>query len=1426
MGVHDVSPDNSLTFPDIQQAAVAQPLEPEPEDEDELELWPSDRGHHQSAPSSSQVDISGPSKVGISGAPVVGIGGPPSVGIGIGGPLPPSENLLAMLPSRDDFEDESGLFLQGEISSGSSDSRRQRNVAPPLSPADANDLSGTGATLDSECPGKEPNPNDPEAKFLRSRSRSLGRLRLLMPLRRYAKLINRYPVRVLATYIVVLILVIVIGWRPMALETDFSAFVRADGEGLRKRDAFTLALGEQKEPGERRLQSSVGGAEPDSGPILGREPGPRRLAIKRQRFTNWLKRELTIMYKPKNGNALDERVLREIRDFEVKLRNLRGWQHFCKERAFWADWVWLCDPGESILPFAWPSRGKPNASLASSSSHLFELKFDTLGRDLLPFPAMFKYMLNSYKKGKGDPTRDPSRFFPKEFDATEYLNAKGKGVNPGAVKTRFTFFVGFAEKGWTLAQTKAELAATDSELETFIHQEVYGRLLDFPGVHSEIYYLGHYIDDHEVSLTLFNDIYFSIGSILFVTLYMWIHMKSVVISLACFCIVFGSVPVAYVLCPAERTTLASFSSVFLITVIDIDVIFVFVGFWVQSKHLKRMEERIVWMMAHAGKSCLATSVTTSVSFFANLASSLQPLREFGLFMGLCVMSVYVLAIFMLPPIMVLEERRLRKRLDKSVFTDSGSASSFSIVPSETLAVEDRAVVVCSDGGETPAEAFLDAKKTPGKTRLFIFLFNMVEFISRRAIPLVVITVLVWPGLIYGIVSRVKMDTGIPELFPKAHNQVEGKRLHKEFDGVGSLNGMKAPLSGAAACNASDFSPVDPNSKIPCIFQWCDSMPIYPPAKASSEEDAEPNGTCTRGPTFIVGEQLDVGHDISSCKEIYVKNRYAAPGPVAEQDWAKIWTNVMREITNTTQASYAFGSTTGYKNLDTLTLEDWGTGTVQTSNFFERTPVKASLTASFDNSSRRIKTCVIETMCFFGTPMCDVRRWKPMRTKLTPPVFPKARLLATRSLAGLTEVHVLWGLRAPLSSPVVGSPAWQWELDPTFEPENPWAQRAMNAICTEHPKTLYVRSRICWIELFKKWLRKGESFDGSKRFPSRNFNKDILLFYRKGAVADNVKKQLWFVDSKLVACQVQLWVNLNKGIPSASVLRYKTQWDEFLTSVNGAASLTANRAWHTSHVWVTAEAELAIVSSTMNTILIEIGIGWLCILVFTGDPVLALIVLGLVVINISGLAFFMIVLMDWSIGPIEVICLVIFVGYSVTFGLHVAHNYAEVSISNPTLVENHALAKKLKTMGRKAWDADSLQDVEKSVAKSMRDAKIKAVEPTGAKMQGVLETEGDKIDVNMLSKKELRIGRTRIAVLHVGGAILSAAVSTVGSSIFLLLCTLTIFNKIGAVVITVTILSVIVTLVSLPAALILFGPGFDPCYKRIPRKVWNKLTGHR
>merc|ERR1712113_1341446 len=58
---------------------------------------------------------------------------------------------------------------------------------------------------------------------------------------------------------------------------------------------------------------------------------------------------------------------------------------------------------------------------------------------------------------------------------------------------------------------------------------------------------------------------------------------------------------------------------------------------------------------------------------------------------------------------------------------------------------------------------------------------------------------------------------------------------------------------------------------------------------------------------------------------------------------------------------------------------------------------------------------------------------------------------------------------------------------------------------------------------------------------------------------------------------------------------------------------------------------------------------------------------------------------------------------------------------------------------------------------------------------------------------------------IGGAAVGSAVTTVGCALFLIFCQLTIFRKLGTVVLVIAILSIFTALVPLPGALITIGP---------------------
>jgi len=93
-------------------------------------------------------------------------------------------------------------------------------------------------------------------------------------------------------------------------------------------------------------------------------------------------------------------------------------------------------------------------------------------------------------------------------------------------------------------------------------------------------------------------------------------------------------------------------SIFLIIGIGSDDVFVYIDAWKQSFSLLPrncpLANRLSWVMRRAGGAMFVTTITTSVSFLANLASPITALKGFGLFTSLVIVSDYLLMILFLP----------------------------------------------------------------------------------------------------------------------------------------------------------------------------------------------------------------------------------------------------------------------------------------------------------------------------------------------------------------------------------------------------------------------------------------------------------------------------------------------------------------------------------------------------------------------------------------------------------------------------------------------------------------------------------------------------------------------------------------------------------------------------------------------------------
>jgi hypothetical protein len=320
----------------------------------------------------------------------------------------------------------------------------------------------------------------------------------------------------------------------------------------------------------------------------------------------------------------------------------------------------------------------------------------------------------------------------------------------------------------------------------------------------------------------------------------------------------------------------------------------------------------------------------------------------------------------------------------------------------------------------------------------------------------------------------------------------------------------------------------------------------------------------------------------------------------------------------------------------------------------------------------------------------------------------------------------------------------WNFDGTFQPNDPWAQRAMMRMIENAPDALRIHHENQWLPLYEEWLLE----KNQELFPSRNFHSTITAFIN----TYQDWKHFFLIDNgKVRAARAIFTLELSETAHVSVALDAMDAWTSHLLSRNEEASIRANKAWHTSSLWVRVEAQDGLIASTAVIISISLCVGFLSMLVFTRDLVLACLAMVSSVLVIVSLLFLMVAVMQWPIGAIEVVALIVFLGYLFSFNLHMGKAYKRAA-----------------------------QDQER---KDCWSAPLPSAEAAA----------------------EERLRRTRYALRTMGRSLLGSATTSIFCSVFLLFCTLQFFVKFGVVILTVTTFSLMYSLIFLPALLMILGP---------------------
>ena len=216
---------------------------------------------------------------------------------------------------------------------------------------------------------------------------------------------------------------------------------------------------------------------------------------------------------------------------------------------------------------------------------------------------------------------------------------------------------GFPLEGFTNTQNNPE--DQDSIFKNWIvEQRDFFEYFNENSAYLRVYWIGTGITESDTDRLLVGDAAWAIASILFVLVMLIIHTQSFWLGIWGMIHILLAFPVAYffVVLPLnvkEFNTL-NMLGLFIVIGIGADDIFIFTDRWKVSKFIEGNDtgaKRMAWAFRSASVSMFVTSATTSASFFINAASSIIPIRIFGIFVGLLVVINYLMVLSIYPAVL-------------------------------------------------------------------------------------------------------------------------------------------------------------------------------------------------------------------------------------------------------------------------------------------------------------------------------------------------------------------------------------------------------------------------------------------------------------------------------------------------------------------------------------------------------------------------------------------------------------------------------------------------------------------------------------------------------------------------------------------------------------------------------------------------------
>jgi predicted RND superfamily exporter protein len=230
-------------------------------------------------------------------------------------------------------------------------------------------------------------------------------------------------------------------------------------------------------------------------------------------------------------------------------------------------------------------------------------------------------------------------------------------------------------------------------------------------------------------------------------------------------------------------------------------------------------------------------------------------------------------------------------------------------------------------------------------------------------------------------------------------------------------------------------------------------------------------------------------------------------------------------------------------------------------------------------------------------------------------------------------------------------------DPNFDLSPMANQVKLKAICADlRTKEFVFDGNVeCWVDDFETWLTaKGKSYP----LPQNEFLTELRLFYNDAANKAVVSKlHIGLFKDELKYVMIKAITKTKPFLPMSESEPHYNKWEAQMQLNNIEAGSGFNQGFQTANGgWAYMKLEEYLFSSAYQGIFISILFAFIVLTTISLNVIVSFIaILSIAGILVSVMA--LMVLQGWEFGMIESFSLVIIVGFSVDYTVHIASHYA-------------------------------------------------------------------------------------------------------------------------------------------------------------------------